>query len=84
LKGLILFLLATLVICISLFIGSQNDQVVTVNYLIAQSTLKLNILMAIVLLIGFIIGLLCMMISWLALRLQLSLSKQKIKKLRSE
>ena len=83
-KGLIIFLLVVLLLCVSIVIGSQNDQIVTVNYLIAQSTLRLSTLLAIVVAIGFVIGLLCIMTSWLSLRLQLGLTKQKLKKLRSE
>lgn len=83
-KGLILFLLVVLLLCVSIVIGSQNDQIITVNYLIAQSTLRLSTLLAIVVAIGFLIGLLCILTSWLSLRLQLGLTKQKLKKLRSE
>ena len=83
-KGLIIFLLVVLLLCVSGFIGSQNDQLVTVNYLIAQSTLRLSTLLAIAVAIGFLIGLLCIVISWLSMRLQLGLVKQKLKKLRSE
>lgn len=83
-KGLIIFLLVVLLLCVSVVIGSQNDQLVTVNYLIAQSTLRLSTLLAIAVAIGFLIGLLCIVISWLSMRLQLGLVKQKLKKLRSE
>lgn len=83
-KGLIIFLLVVLLLCVSVVIGAQNDQIVTVNYLIAQSTLRLSTLLAIVVAIGFLIGLLCILTSWLSMRLQLSLTKQKLKKLRSE
>ena len=83
-KGLIVFLLVVLLLCVSVVIGSQNDQLVTVNYLIAQSTLRLSTLLAIAVAIGFLIGLLCIVISWLSMRLQLGLVKQKLKKMRSE
>lgn len=83
-KGLIIFLLVVLVLCVSVVIGAQNDQIVTVNYLIAQATLRLSTLMAVILAIGFFIGLLCILTSWLTMRLQLTLAKQKLKKLRSE
>lgn len=83
-KGLIVFLLVVLLLCVSVVIGSQNDQLVTVNYLIAQSTLHLSTLLAIAVAIGFLIGLLCIVISWLSMRLQLGLVKQKLKKMRSE
>jgi putative membrane protein len=69
---------------VSVVIGSQNDQLATVNYLIAQSTLRLSTLLAIAVAIGFTVGLLCVVTSWLSMRLQLGLVKQKLKKLRSE
>jgi putative membrane protein len=84
LKGLIIFLLVVLLLCVSVVIGSQNDQLATVNYLIAQSTLRLSTLLAIAVAIGFSVGLLCLVTSWLSMRLQLGLVKQKLKKLRSE
>lgn len=83
-KGLIIFLLVVLLLCVSVVIGSQNDQLATVNYLIAQSTLRLSTLLAIAVAIGFTVGLLCVVTSWLSMRLQLGLVKQKLKKLRSE
>lgn len=83
-KGLIIFLLVVLLLCVSVVIGSQNDQLATVNYLIAQSTLRLSTLLAIAVAIGFSVGLLCVVTSWLSMRLQLGLVKQKLKKLRSE
>ncbi|MBT0586351.1 lipopolysaccharide assembly protein LapA domain-containing protein [Alteromonas oceanisediminis] len=83
-KGLILFLLVLLLLIIGVVVGSQNDQMVTVNYLVAQASMRLSTLMAIVLSMGVALGLLTMASSWLALRVKLGVLRQKLKKLQSE
>ncbi|WP_100641287.1 LapA family protein [Alteromonas facilis] len=83
-RGLVYFLSVIALLCIFVLVGAQNSQVVTVNFLIAQATLKLSTLMAIVMTIGVAIGLIILMASWLTLRVKLGLAKQKLKKLQNE
>lgn len=65
-KGLI-FLIGTLFFLLFAgFVGSQNGHLVTVNYLIAESEMRVSVLMAIVLLLG--VGLTLLMLSWYILR----------------
>lgn len=61
-------------------IGSQNEAVITVNYLIAQAELRVSTLIAIAVTIGVIIGFLMMLTSWLALRIQLTTTRSRLKK----
>lgn len=61
-------------------VGSQNEAVITVNYLIAQAELRVSTLIAIAVTIGVIIGFLMMLTSWLALRIQLTTTRSRLKK----
>lgn len=83
-RGLILFVLLALLLCVFIVIGAQNDASVTVNFLIAQATLPLSTLMAIVMSIGVLIGLAILGSSWFALRVRFGLLQQKLKKYQSE
>lgn len=83
-RGLILFVLLALLLCVFVVIGAQNDASVTVNFLIAQATLPLSTLMAIVMSIGVLIGLAILGSSWFALRVRFGLLQQKLKQYQSE
>lgn len=61
-------------------VGSQNEAVITVNYLVAQAELRVSTLIAIAVTIGVIIGFLMMLTSWLALRIQLTTTRSRLKK----
>lgn len=67
-----------------MLVGSQNDTVVSVNYLIAKSDIRLSTLIAITLGLGAVIGCLIMMTSWLALRVKVISLNAKLKKLSKE
>ncbi|WP_088328657.1 LapA family protein [Lacimicrobium sp. SS2-24] len=56
-KLILALLLALLVFLLALAVGAQNEQLVQVNYLIAQSTLPLSVLMAICLVSGILLSL---------------------------
>ncbi len=77
--GLVLVIL--FLVLLASAIGTQNDQVVTVNYLIAQANLSLSTIIAISLVIGVAIGILLMSVSWLSLRVKLLAARTKLEKL---
>ncbi|MBU3022815.1 LapA family protein [Aestuariibacter sp. A3R04] len=83
-KGIVTLLLVIALLALAFAIGSQNESVVTVNYLIAQADLRLSTLIAIAVSIGIIVGLLIMLVSWLGLRMQLIAARSRIKKLTKE
>jgi len=83
-RGLISFLLLLLVLIFAIVIGSRNQDVITINYLIAQSDLRTSTLMAITLGLGVLIGMLTMFSGWLKLTWQVSQLKSQIKKLAKE
>lgn len=83
-KGLIIVLLVIALLCLFVFVGAQNSQPVTVNFIIAQATLQLSTLLAIVLSIGVALGVSFVLSHWLSLRVKLGLTKLKLKKLQGE
>ena len=80
LKGIISLLIIVFLLALAFAIGSQNEAVVTVNYLIAKAQLRISTLIAISLAVGVIIGLLIMLTSWLSLRVKLTGTRSRLKK----
>ena len=83
-KGIVSLLLVIVLLALAFAIGSQNEAVITVNYLIAQADIRLSTLIAIAVSIGIIVGLLIMLVSWLGLRMQLLAARSRIRKLTKE
>lgn len=70
-----------LLLILAILIGAQNDQLVTVNYLVAQSKVKLSVLMAIMMLIGIAFSLLAFSLFWVRVKWRLSMLERKQKSL---
>ena len=83
-KGLFTFLVLIIVLVIAIIIGSRNQELITMNYLIAQSELRESTLMAIILSLGIVIGMLTMFGSWLKLSWQVKSLKNQVKRLSKE
>ena len=83
-KGLFTFLVLIIVLVIATIIGSRNQELITINYLIAQSELRESTLMAIILSLGVVIGMLTMFGSWLKLSWQVKSLKNQVKRLSKE
>ena len=83
-KGLFTFLVLIIVLVIAIIIGSRNQELITINYLIAQSELRETTLMAIILSLGIVIGMLTMFGSWLKLSWQVKSLKNQVKRLSKE
>lgn len=83
-KGLFTFLVLIIVLVIAIIIGSRNQELVTINYLIAQSELRVSTLMAIILSFGIVIGMLTMFGSWLKLSWKVKSLKNQVKRLSKE
>ncbi|WP_282744722.1 LapA family protein [Proteus columbae] len=64
-------------------LGTNNDQVVTFNYLIAQGEYRISTLLATLFGGGFILGWIVSGIFYLRVRLSLGRAKRKIKRLES-
>ena len=83
-KGLLTFLVLIIVLVIAVIIGSRNQELVTINYLIAQSELRQSTLMAIVFSLGVVIGMLTFFSSWLKLTCKVKSLRNQLKRLSTE
>ncbi len=79
-KGIFSLIIIVVLLVLAFAVGSQNEAVITVNYLVAQAELRVSTLIAIAVTIGVIIGFLMMLTSWLALRIQLTTTRSRLKK----
>ncbi|MGB2265077.1 MAG: LapA family protein [Glaciecola sp.] len=73
-----------IVLVIAVIIGSRNQELVTINYLIAQSELRQSTLMAIVFSLGVVIGMLTFFSSWLKLTWKVKSLRNQLKRLSTE
>lgn len=83
-KGLLTSLILIFVFIVAIIIGSRNQDLVTINYLIAQSELRASTLMAILLCLGVVIGMMTMFSAWLKLTWQVNSLKNQVKRLTTE
>lgn len=79
-KAFLTVVLLFLLLVTAILVGAQNDQLVTVNYLVAQSTLKLSVLMALMLLAGVILSFAVFSLFWLRLKLKIGQLERKQKR----
>lgn len=84
LKGLAFLLGIIVILVLTVAVGSQNDAVVSVNYLIARADITVASLIAISLGLGVIVGVLAVLSSWLTLRVKLIRANAKISRLQKE
>lgn len=79
------FILMLLILVFAIVVGSQNDQLVTVNYLIAQTEMRLSTLMSIMLALGVLFTLLLVSLHVMRLKWRLNrLQKQQNKSLQNQ
>ncbi|WP_324254896.1 lipopolysaccharide assembly protein LapA domain-containing protein [Fluctibacter halophilus] len=77
-KRFLIVLLSLTILLITVVIGAQNDQLVTVNYLIAQSELKLSALLAVMLVFGIAIAALAFSLIGLQMRWKMRAMKKQL------
>ncbi|MDC8831146.1 LapA family protein [Alteromonas gilva] len=83
-KGLAFLLCIIIILVVAIAVGSQNDAVISVNYLIAKADMTIATLIAIALGLGVVVGVLAILSSWLTLRVKLVRVQAKLKKLQKE
>ena len=83
-KGIIIFVTIIILLMVSIVIGSQNTQMITVNYLIAKAELRVSTFMVVTIALGFSIGFLMMLMRFLGLKMQNKLLQRRLKKLSKE
>lgn len=80
-KYLLIFLLALVIFVISISLGAHNDQIITFNYLLAQSEYRVSTLLVLFFVAGFALGWIICGLFYLRVRLSLARANRKIKRL---
>lgn len=80
-KAIIVFVVIILLLMVSIVIGSQNTQMITVNYVIAKAELRVSTFMVITISLGFLVGFLMMLLRFLGLKMQNKILQRRLKKL---
>lgn len=80
LKYILVVVIAIALIILAVTIGADNDQVISFNYLIAQSEMRLSTLVAILFGLGLLLGWAITGIFYLRLRLRLMGQNRQIKR----
>ncbi|MDX7987220.1 LapA family protein [Xenorhabdus sp. 12] len=83
-KYFLILLLALVVFVISVTLGSNNNQIVTFNYLIAKGDYSVSTLLAVLFGVGFALGWGVCGAFYLRTRLSLQRAKRKIKRLETQ
>lgn len=80
-KGLLVLLFVLLMLVVAGFIGSQNTHLVPINYILAETELRMSVLLAVTFSIGFIFCLVLVFGYILRLKWRVSSLERKNKKL---
>ncbi len=80
-KYILISFLVLVIFVISVMLGAHNDQVITFNYLLAQSEYQVSTLLAILFAAGFILGWAVCGLFYLRTRIFLARAERKIKRL---
>lgn len=81
LKGLLLLLLVLLMLVVAFFIGSQNSHVVSINYLLAETEIRMSVLLAVTFLVGFLFSVVLIIGYIIRLKWRIGSLERKNKKL---
>lgn len=80
-KGLLFLLFVLIILVIGWFIGTQNNHLVLINYLLAETQIRMSVLLAISFFIGVASTLIIFFLYILRLKWQISSLERKNKKL---
>lgn len=78
------FIIVLAIVLVAITIGANNDQVITFNYMFAQSDFKLSTLVAILFGFGLILGWLITGIFYLKIRLKNMALTRQVKRLNQQ
>ena len=79
-KGLLSLIAVLVLLLIGGFIGSQNTHSVTVNYIVAQSDLRVSVLMLILFLCGAVLSTVIFLLYTLRLKWRVASLERQLKK----
>ncbi|WP_299076839.1 LapA family protein [uncultured Paraglaciecola sp.] len=80
-KGFLLLLMVLLVLIVAGFIGSQNSHLVLINYILAETEMRMSLLLAVTFSLGVVFSLLLLISYILGLKWRIGSLERKNKKL---
>jgi putative membrane protein len=80
-KAILITIVVVLLLLLAIVVGARNSEIITVNYLIAQTDMRVSAFMVISIALGFVLGICSILSKYLALRVKLSLLNRKLAKL---
>ena len=80
-KGVLLLLIVLLMLVVAGFIGSQNSHLVPINYILAETEMRMSVLLAVTFFLGVIFSVLLIIGYVLRLKWRVSSLERKNKKL---
>jgi len=83
-KYLLIFLVVLVIFIISVTLGAHNDQVVAVNFLLAQGEFRISTLLAVLFGAGFLLGWAICGLFWLRIRVSLAHAQRKMKRMQAQ
>jgi len=80
-KAILIVLTVIVLVLLAVVVGSRNAEIISVNYLIAQTEMRVSSFMVWSMAVGFILGVCAVLGKYLALRLKVTLLARKLNKL---
>jgi putative membrane protein len=83
-KGIILFIVVIVLLLTAIVVGARNNEIVTINYLLAQIDMRVSVLMAVCIALGIFVGISTILTKYFALKLRFATMKRRVDKLSIE
>jgi putative membrane protein len=80
-KAILVIIIVVLLVLLAIVVGSRNADIISVNYLIAQTDMRVSSFMVWSMAAGFVLGICTMLTKYLALKVKVSLLTRKLNKL---
>ncbi|WP_371193038.1 lipopolysaccharide assembly protein LapA domain-containing protein [Glaciecola sp. SC05] len=80
-KAILVIITVVLLVLLAIVVGSRNADMITVNYLIAQTDMRVSTFMVWSICAGFILGMCTIVTKYLALKVKVSVLTRKLNKL---
>jgi putative membrane protein len=80
-KAILLLIIVICLVLLAIVVGSRNAEIISVNYLIAQTDMRVSSFMVWSMAAGFVLGISSILTKYLALRVKVSLLTRKLNKL---
>jgi putative membrane protein len=80
-KAILIAIVVILLVLLAIVVGARNSEVITVNYLIAQTDMRVSAFMVWSIALGFILGVCTLLTKYLALRVKVTLLSRKLAKI---